>query len=174
MFEGFLCFPHNFLMTCKSPVWLGQSVSVHFPFFVCLKVFWGYFLIGPLQLSETWLHFVFKHAWTWCGVMQNSITNHTVLFKLPHHWSNEATPNHCYGILLYWLIFFCLFHLWSLFSPQHVISKGLVFSEKCQLSFWTAGPFLLLLAWFQCIYVQAHSNCKCSHSDANSYLQMPL
>lgn len=182
MFEGFLSFPHTFLMTCKSPVWLGQSVSVHFPFFVCLRVFWGYFLIGPLQLSETWLHFVFKQSWTWCGVMQNSITNHTALQAAPSlkQWGHPKPRPlyHCYGILLYWLIFFCLFHLWSLFSPQHIISKGLVFacvfSEKCQLSFWTAGPFLLLLAWFQCIYVQAHSNCKCSHSDANSYLQMLL
>lgn len=53
MFEGFLCFPHNFLMTCKSPVWLGQSLSVHFPFFVCLRGFLGIFSHwSPLALTE--------------------------------------------------------------------------------------------------------------------------
>lgn len=38
--------------------------------------------------------------------MQNSITNHTVPFNLPHHWSNEATPNH--GRCITVMGFYCI------------------------------------------------------------------
>lgn len=161
----FLCFPHNFLMTCKSPVWLGQSVSIHF---LCLFVcdFWCFFtpVIGPFSSQKhgfTLSSRILGHDVVWCRIQLLSMV-------LP---STQTTT----GVWLLWdfIVFFLLpVPSVGLYYLQNTLFQKAWCLTVCSLKnvnflFGQQELFLLLPAWCQCIYVQTHSNCICSHSDAN-------